>query len=159
MLPDELDIGRVAIEGVSPQVDGGRFPIKRIVRDEVTIEADVFADGHEELAALLQHRHESEATWHSTPMQALVNDRWRAAFRVEDVGVHWYRIVGWVDEFHTWRNDLKKRADAGQNLEVDLQIGAKLVQDASNRSADRETAAPVGRFCGAVGGRECAGPG
>ncbi len=158
MEPQELVRRRVVIESVSPQVDCGRFPIKRIVGDEVTVEADVFADGHEELNCQLEHRHESEATWHRTPMQPLGNDRWRATFRTESVGSYWYRIIGWVDQFRTWRHDLKKRADAGQNLEVDLQIGAQLVQDASNRSGDRETAAQLDDFAARLLGENVLGP-
>ncbi len=158
MEPQELVRCRVVIEGVNPQVDCGRFPIKRIVGDEVMVEADVFADGHEELNCQLEHRHESEATWHRTPMQPLGNDRWRAVFRTESVGGYWYRIIGWVDQFRTWRHDLKKRADAGQNMEVDLQIGAQHVQDASNRSGDRETAAQLDDFAARLLGENVLGP-
>ena len=117
----------------------------------------MFADGHEELVALLQYRHESQETWHNVPMQALVNDRWRAGFRTEDVGTYKYRIVGWVDQFRTWRHDLKKRADAGQNLEVDLQIGAKLVDEASNRTGDRETATQLDDFAARMTGENLLG--
>ena len=92
-------------------------------------------------------------------MQPLGNDRWRAAFRTENVGGYKYRIVGWVDQFRTWRHDLKKRADAGQNLEVDLQIGAKLVEDASNRSGDRETAAQLDDFAARMLGENVLGAG
>jgi starch synthase (maltosyl-transferring) len=158
MEPQELGRRRVVIEGVTPQVDSGRFPIKRVVGDEVAVEADVFADGHEEIACLLEHRHECEATWHHTPMQPLGNDRWRASFWMEELGLYFYRIVGWVDRFQTWRHDLKKRADAGQNLEVDLQIGAKLVQDASKQSGDRETAAQLDDFAARLAGENLLGP-
>src|SRR5436190_8236392 len=131
-LPDRR---RVVIEGIRPQVDGGRFPIKRVIGDEVLVEADVFADGHDFLVALLQHRHERESTWHEQPMQGLGNDRWRAKFSAEKLGKYFYRIVGWVDRFHTWRHDLKKRADAGQDLHVDLLIGAGFVEAAADRAA------------------------
>jgi starch synthase (maltosyl-transferring) len=137
MNPPETNFHRVAIEGIRPQVDGGRFPIKRIVGDEVVVEADVFADGHEEILAVLQYQHCSAAestkdtksnNWQELPFEAQGNDHWRAAFRVEKLGCYLYRIVGWVDRFRTWRHDLQKRFEAGQNLQVDLQIGADLVQ-------------------------------
>ena len=75
------DRRRVVIERIRPQVDGGRFPVKRVIGDEVQVEADVFADGHEFLVALLQHRHENETAWHEQPMLGLGNDRWRRSSR------------------------------------------------------------------------------
>src|SRR5262245_26757185 len=122
MQPPSQDSRRVVIEAVRPQVDAGRFAIKRIVGDEVVVEADVFADGHEVLTCRLQFRH-AEEQWSELPLSELGNDRWHAAFRVDKLGVWHYRIIGWVDRFHTWRADLKKRFDAGQDLNVDLLIG------------------------------------
>ena len=72
-------------------------------------------------------------------MQGLGNDRWRVKFPVDKLGTYWYRIVGWVDRFHTWRHDLKKRADAGQDLHVALLIGAELVEAAADRAAAEES--------------------
>jgi starch synthase (maltosyl-transferring) len=157
MVPQELGRRRVVIEGMSPQVDDGRFPIKRIVGDEVVVEADVFADGHEMLSSQLLHRHESEQTWHHTPMQALGNDRWRAAFRTEQIGRYFYCVVGWVDQFHTWRHDLQQRADAGQNLQVDLQIGAQLVEAAAKRADDQGTEAELQQFAARMEGADLSG--
>src|SRR5580765_7776922 len=113
MQPSNQDPRRVVIESVRPQVDAARFAIKRIVGDEVIVEADVFADGHEVLTCRLQFRH-AEEHWRELPLSELGNDRWRRSFRVEKLGVYCYRVLGWVDRFHTWRHDLKKRADAGQ---------------------------------------------
>jgi starch synthase (maltosyl-transferring) len=129
------DRRRVVIEGIRPQVDLGQFPIKRVIGEEVIVEADVFADGHDFLIAVLNYRHEDEPAWREQPMQGLGNDRWRARFPVEKLGAYFYRIVGWVDRFHTWRHDLKKRADAGQDLHIDLLIGAQLVEAAADRAA------------------------
>jgi starch synthase (maltosyl-transferring) len=128
---------RVVVDAVRPQVDCGQFGIKRIVGDELTIEADVFADGHDEIVCLLQHRHGNDV-WQEQPMQPLGNDLWRAAIGLERLGTYQYRVIGWVDHFHTWRHDLRKRADAGQNLDVDLQIGAKLVESAAARAAGED---------------------
>ena len=43
---------RAVIEGVAARVDGGRFAVKRIVGDEVVVEADCFADGHDVVACV-----------------------------------------------------------------------------------------------------------
>src|SRR5262245_39746715 len=132
MQPLKQDSRRVVIEAVRPRVDAGRFAIKRIVGDEVVVEADIFADGHEVLTCRLQYRH-AEDEWHELALSELGNDRWRAAFRIEKLGAWHYRIIGWVDAFHTWRADLKKRADAGQDLNVDLLIGSQLVEAVAAR--------------------------
>ena len=70
------------IEGISPQIDGGRFPAKRTVGDQVRVEADIFTDGHDAIAASLLAHREGSDEWTEIPMQPLVNDRWTAAFRV-----------------------------------------------------------------------------
>jgi starch synthase (maltosyl-transferring) len=139
MQPLETGRRRVVIEGIRPQVDGGRFAIKRIVGDQVVIEVDAFADGHEELVVKLQHRHDGETDWRELPMQSIYNDRWRAAFPVESLGRHYYRVEAWVDRFQTWRHDLEKRAAAGQDLHVDLLIGAELVKAAAGRASGADS--------------------
>ncbi len=77
---------RVIIEGVSPEVDAGRFPAKRTVGDAVRVEADIFTDGHDAIAAVLLSRHEKSSSWTEHPMTALVNDRWFGEFRVTELG-------------------------------------------------------------------------
>ena len=78
---------RVVVEGVTPDIDCGHFPIKRIVGDTVTVEADVFADGHDSLSCQLSNRRESDSAWHVVPMTPLVNDRWRGQFTVSALGI------------------------------------------------------------------------
>ena len=103
---------RVIIEGITPQVDCGRFPAKRTVGDQVRVEADVFTDGHDAIAASLLARREGSKEWTEIPMKPLVNDRWEAAFRVGELGRYGYKVQGWVDHFETWRRDLLKRIKA-----------------------------------------------
>src|SRR5882672_2799421 len=88
---------RVVIEGVEPEIDAGRFPIKRIVGEAVTVEADVFGDGHDHVGARLLYRHEDDADWQMLTMEALGNDRWRGEFQVEKQGRYLYTIVGYID--------------------------------------------------------------
>src|SRR5687768_5562362 len=120
---------RVVIESVRPQVDGGRYPVKRVVGEEVEVEADVFADGHDAVFCELLHKYESETEWRAVPMEFRHNDHWAASFTVEKLGRYQYKVRGWVDPFLTWRRDLVKRRDAGQDLSVDFLIGAALFQD------------------------------
>ena len=88
---------RAVIENISPCVDHGRFPAKRCAGDLVTVEADIFADGHDRLRALLLARKRGTAKWTEFDMVALVNDRWRGAFPVPDIGSYEYTIIAWVD--------------------------------------------------------------
>ena len=121
-------------------MDGGRFAAKRTVGDQVHVEADIFTDGHDAIAAsLLAHREGSEE-WTEIPMQPLVNDRWEASFRVAELGRYGFKVQGWVDHFETWRRDLLKRIKAESDAAVDYLIGADLV-DAGRRES-------IGRRCG-----------
>ena len=125
---------RVVIEEVEPEIDGGRFPIKRTLGERVVVEASVFAEGHDELACVLRFRAADDTKWQESPMRPQVNDRWRGEFRVEKLGAYFYTLEGWVDPFHSWTRDLVKRLDAGQDVSVDLQIGAQLVAAAAERA-------------------------
>jgi starch synthase (maltosyl-transferring) len=126
---------RVVIERLTPQIDGGRFAIKRVCHEAVIVEADVFCDGHDALRCLLRYRPETAVGWEEVPMQALGNDRWRGAFTVSTLGVYRYTVTGWVDHFTSWRSALVKRVEAGQDVAIDLLIGAELVKRASMRAS------------------------
>jgi len=118
---------RVVIEHVRPQVDCGRFPIKRVVGERVVVRADVFADGHDVVAAVLLYRKSGDDSWREAPMTALGNDEWTASFTVEDLGRYEYTVEGWVDRFASWRVELSKKAAAGQVVASELLEGAALV--------------------------------
>lgn len=137
-LPSEQARKRVVIEGVYPEIDGGRFPVKRTLGDKVRVEADIVADGHGVMAADLLYRREQDAAWRSTRMAPLVNDRWRGEFQVLELGRYLYAIQAWVDRFRTWRRDLKKRVDAGQDVAVEFLVGADLIEDAAPRAPERQ---------------------
>jgi len=131
---------RVIIEGITPAVDGGRFPVKRTVGDQVRVEADIFTDGHDALSAsLLAHREGSEE-WTEISMRPLVNDRWAAAFRVAKLGRYGFKVQGWVDHFETWQRDLMKRITAESDTAVDYLIGADLVAEAAGRATGDDAA-------------------
>jgi len=126
---------RVIIEGITPQVDCGHFPAKRTVGDQVRVEADVFTDGHDAIAASLLAHREGSDEWTEIPMKPLVNDRWEAAFRVSELGRYGYKVQGWVDHFETWSRDLLKRIKAESDAAVDYLIGADLVSQAAGRAS------------------------
>jgi starch synthase (maltosyl-transferring) len=138
----ETDAGRrrAVIEAVSPQVDAGRFPAKRIAGDIIAIEADIFADGHDALSAVARYRRRGGEKWTELPMTPLVNDRWRAEFTAPEPGMYEFTVIGWVDAFRTWRRDLLKRIDAGQDAPIDYRIGAQLVRAAAGRASRADAA-------------------
>ncbi len=125
---------RVVIEAVRPEIDCGRFPIKRVTGEAVTVEADVFADGHDLISGLLLFRPADQAEWFETPLREFGNDRWRGRFNVDRLGRYKYSVEAWVDHFKTWRRDLRKRLDAAQVTAADLQIGSRLVLEAQARA-------------------------
>jgi len=151
---------RVLIEGVSPQIDAGGHPVRRICGDILQVSAAVFADGKDEIAARVLYRHGTEKRWQFAPMRPEGNDLWSAEFPVDQLGSWSFTILGWVDHFSTWANDLKKRLAAqsrpqlvesiaaqngnaglnvgsnpsAQDIALALRSGADLVQQAAGRA-------------------------
>jgi starch synthase (maltosyl-transferring) len=118
---------KVVIEDIRPQVDGGRFPIKRIVGETVDVRASIFADGHDSLCGRLLFKKEGEKGWHETDMIPLGNDEWQGSFVISEMTNYYYTVQAWVDPFATWREGLKKKHQAGHDIKIDLRIGADLI--------------------------------
>ena len=125
---------RVILENVVPNVDAGRFPAKSSVGETVRVEVDAFVDGHDKISVALRHRTSENLPWQEVDMSPLVNDRWFGEYDVHAAGWQEFTVSAWVDHFATWRYDLQKRVTAGQNVSVDLLIGAQLVEDAAAAS-------------------------
>jgi starch synthase (maltosyl-transferring) len=130
---------RILIEDVWPQIDSGRYPAKRVVGDEVAVWADIFRDGHDVLGAALKYAFEDEP-WQDTRFAFHDNDRWVAHFRPDRVGRWRYTIEAWTDQFESWRADLIKKHDAGQDVALELSEGEEIVA-ASAPQASAEDAA------------------
>src|SRR5574337_333495 len=141
---------RVVIEGVRPEIEGGRFPIKRVVGQSVSVEADLFADGHDEIAGVIRYRHEREADWTDVPLTFVENDRWRAAFDVLEQGIYYYTVTAWIDRFRSWQRDMRKRVAADQDVTVELLIGRDLINAAAIR-ADGADAERLNALAAAMG--------
>jgi starch synthase (maltosyl-transferring) len=124
---------RAVIEAVRPEVDCGRFAVKRVVGETVTVEASAFADGHDQLACVLRYRRAGDRDWREAPMSAHGNDRWRGEFTVAELGRYQYGIVAWVDAFLSWRHDFARREDE-EDIERALRTGAKLLAEAAQRA-------------------------
>ena len=126
---------RVIIENVTPEIDGGTFAAKRVCGERVIVEADIFADGHEMISGMLLFRREAEKKWHETALKLVVNDRWRADFRVDEIGRYRYTLAAWIDRFQSWRRDLQKRAEVDEHSELDILTGALIIEQAARRAS------------------------
>ena len=125
-LPAEDKATRVWIEEIRPQLDCGRYPIKRTVGESVAVSAAVFADGHDLLQAVLLYRHES-GDWQEVAMAYQGEDLWTAAFTVDKIGSYAYTIRAWIDYFATWQRDLRTKFQAGQDVASELLEGAAII--------------------------------
>jgi len=149
-LPPDDRPRRAVVDRVWPQVDGGRFPIKRTTGERVAVTADVFVDGHDQLAVMLRYRLAeapgasreipADLSWRETPMTPAGNDRWSASFMVDTLGRWEYTVEAWADRFASWRDELSKKFAAGLDVTSELLEGAWLIR----RAAERARGAPGG---------------
>lgn len=128
---------RVVIEDVRPQIDGGRFPVKRATGEKVVVTADIFSDGHDTVCARVLFKGPKDRSWKESALQFVQNDLWTGEFTVKDLGTYLYTVEGWVDHFRTWQKDVRKKFDAGQDIKVDLQTGLDFI-DQAIRKAGRD---------------------
>ncbi len=136
-------LSRIVIEDVTPTVDGGRYPAKRIVGDICTVEADIFRDGHQLLRAALKYRPKSAERFEESPMELVDNDRWRGQFLPSTNGRYVFTIEAWTDCFASWLRDFQKKVSAGRDVRSDLLEGIALIERLANSAGevDRETLA------------------
>src|SRR5262245_13101611 len=133
----DLSGQRIYIEDVYPVVDAGRFPVKRVVGEEVEVWADIVRDGHAVLAAELLWRREGADKWFRVPMALHQNDRWTAIFTPTEVGRYVYIIEAWTDAFATWRRDFLAKRDAGMDVALEIEEGRRLLRELKFRTNDR----------------------
>jgi starch synthase (maltosyl-transferring) len=130
---------RVVIENVRPQVDCGRFPIKRVTGEAVVVTADIFADGHDILAAAVLCRRAGSETWFETPMEAAGNDEWRGQITVGSIGRYEFTVEAWIDRFASWRHEISKKFGAGQDVTSELLEGAAIVGSCQSAVDSRQS--------------------
>ncbi|MFO7923263.1 MAG: alpha-1,4-glucan--maltose-1-phosphate maltosyltransferase [Bacteroidales bacterium] len=128
---------RVIIENVYPELDCGKYPIRRVAGEKVKVSADVFADGHNEIRAVLLYRKKGKRKWIEIPMKHISNDRWEADFRADEMGWYEYTITGWIDHFATWQRGFKLKYEANQEIDIELQIGAGMMKEAARLASPK----------------------
>jgi starch synthase (maltosyl-transferring) len=125
---------RIVINNIAPAVDGGRFPAKRIIGEVVTVEADVFTDGHELLAVEMLWRAADEKDWRRVPMRGIGNDRWQAEMLPERIGRYGFTIQARWDKYGTFCRDLEVKRKAGADVGLEIAEGRALLQHAKARA-------------------------
>src|SRR4029077_4006456 len=137
----------VVIENLQPLIDSGRYPIKRIVGEDLAVEADIFKDGHDVVAAVLKWRVVGKRAWRETPMTFVDNDRWRGVCTLYDEAIHEYTVQAWTDSFRSWQSEFVKKFEAGISaLRSEALEGAGIVGSAAERARDRADAARIREF-------------
>jgi starch synthase (maltosyl-transferring) len=131
---------RAFIEQVRPAVDCGRAPVKRVLGEAIDVEADVIAEGHEQIACVLLHAREGASSWTTVPMTPLGDDCWAASFVPDALGRHRYTVAARIDAFATWRHKFVRRTER-DDLELALREGAGLVRSAAARARGAERGA------------------
>ncbi len=134
---------RVNIENVTPEIDCGRYPIKRVINEEIKVTADIFGDGHDKVKALLLFRERKKGTgkekkWQEQLPESEENDRWTFRFKNDKTGIYEYTIEAWIDHFSTWQYGLKKKFEAGQPMDTELLIGVEMMEEAIVRASPSE---------------------
>ena len=130
----------IIIEKVDPEVDSGRYPIKREVGDRLEVSADIFKEGHDVLAAVLRYRTINETTWHEAAMSHVDNDRWSGHFDLQENTRYLYTIGAFTNTFESWRQEVTKKSQAGERIESELLEGRALVEGAAKRATGQDKA-------------------
>jgi starch synthase (maltosyl-transferring) len=142
--PRDLGLKRVLVEAVWPEIDAGAYPVKRVLGDELTVSADLIADGHEILGGALLHRHDQDAGWQEVRLAATGNDRWEASFTLDRLGLWRYAVEGWIDHAATWLRALRIKSQAGEqsaaDLPIELMVGSQLCAEAAARASGTDAA-------------------
>ncbi len=139
----------IIVEAVSPELDAGRYAVKRVVGDELTVSAAIFKDGHDLLAAHVRYRGPGDSQWHALRMRYdHDSDRWSAAFPLDKVGAWTFTVEAWTDVFATWRSELEKKHNAGQDIGSELLEGAQLLETTAARTDNAKAKAQLTRLAG-----------
>ncbi|MEX0405510.1 alpha-1,4-glucan--maltose-1-phosphate maltosyltransferase [Aquibium sp. LZ166] len=134
---------RLAIEGIDPEIDGGRFPAKTVAGTSFVIEADVFGEGHDAIDAALLWRRKGDEGWTEAPLEFVENDRWRGEIVFPDIGDHQFTVIAWRDLFGGWARDVRKKIAASQNVSLEITEAGHMVADAAAHPRDPDGAAAL----------------
>ncbi|MEM6879222.1 MAG: maltotransferase domain-containing protein, partial [Bacteroidota bacterium] len=133
---------RTVIDHVQPQINQGRFPIKRVVGEWVNISASIIGDGHDKIRAKIQYRQVGKKKWQEVELDSHPNDIWTGRFQITEQKHYQYRLLAWVDQLLSWYEGFKKKQADGQEMSVEIQIGINLLT-ATAKTYSKTKAAPL----------------
>ena len=133
-------LGRVAIEAVQPELDGGRTPVKRVVGERVAVSADIFSDGHDVIAAEILYRPDDEPDWRRAAMRFVENDRWTGTFPLDRNARYRFTIEAWRDPFASWRHEVEAKRAAGIDVTVETLEGVRIAEQAARQAGTGQEA-------------------
>lgn len=134
--PDTKVFETLVISNLSPRVENGKYPVKRVAGEIIHIEADIFKDGHDRIAANLLWRKTPGGMWRKTSMTSMGNDRWTGGTLLEEEGSYEFMIRAWPDDFETWLHDFTKRLAGDQSdLSIETEEGRIILNKAALRAA------------------------
>src|SRR5918993_3734442 len=141
-LPDVFEApSSIVIERVQPEIDAGRYPVKRVQGDIFEVSADIFKDGHDKIAAAVKYRRQDEDDWREAEMRFVDNDRWAGEILLPDNTRYRYTIEAFPDRWATWSDEITKKFDAGQDVALELLEARAIIVEALPRAEgeDHET--------------------
>ena len=138
--PDAVAPSPILIENVQPSIDDGRYAVKREIGDVLTVSADIFREGHDEIAAVVKYRRWFDDDWREAEMRFVDNDRWEGAFALVENTRYVYTIEAFPDYFETWRDEIAKKHDAGLDVSLELREGVELLEELLTRADDDDEA-------------------
>ncbi|WP_339916234.1 alpha-1,4-glucan--maltose-1-phosphate maltosyltransferase [Yeosuana marina] len=130
---------RVVIDYVYPKINDGDFYIKRVVNEIVHVDAHVLVDGHDLIAASVLYKHENDKKWHETRMHHVVNDEWKASFKVTKQGYYTYKVQGWVDYALNWQHGIERKIQDNQHVSSELLEGIELIKQIKEKTAQDDS--------------------
>ncbi|GMA40465.1 alpha-1,4-glucan--maltose-1-phosphate maltosyltransferase [Mobilicoccus caccae] len=136
---------------VEPVVDGGAYPTAAVTGEDVVVSARVFREGHDAVNASVVLT-APDGTEHLVPMTCrnVGLSLWDATVRADRTGLWRFRVEGWSDPYATWNHDATIKIEAGVDVEVMLEEGARVIErclaetDRSERARALLTAAVTG---------------
>jgi len=142
--PEDVIPG-IIIEDVRPSVDGGKYPVKWIAGDPLTVKADIFKDGHDVIAAAVEYKKKSDKAWQSVPMKFLENDRWSGEFVLAENARYLYRVRAWMDPVASWMKHVEKKCQSEASVKSEVLEGIVLLEEARrlSKGKDRERIATL----------------
>jgi starch synthase (maltosyl-transferring) len=133
-----MPLPRIVIDDVRPRTPTGSFPAKAVVGEAVRVSADLFKDGHDAIGGRVVWHHVDKPSWEEAPLRHLGNDRWEAVIEPSALGAHEFAIEAWTAAYETWHHKVTVKVDAGQDVAVELEEGARLLERAAKAVGDGE---------------------